>query len=253
MENNNINNNSISNTNIDNNNNNNNNNNIENNNNNNNNLENNNNNNNNNEDNERTTLTNSTSNITKKRNQSRSLSNSLSNLELPTSQRINQSPLRSSHLSSSAGGGGGGKPNKSRHEMNQQIATSGDVSKSKDHVRRVLFTKILENKGSVARDHLANERTFLAWLRTGLSCIALGVALAKIGTSRAGGIIFVALGSLFLLYSPIRYFQVYRQLLRGNFSPNRFGTVLFIILCLAAAITALVIVLANHSSSAINY
>jgi uncharacterized membrane protein YidH (DUF202 family) len=32
---------------------------------------------------------------------------------------------------------------------------------------------------SRARTHLANERTFLAWLRTGISLIGLGLAAAK--------------------------------------------------------------------------
>ncbi|KAK9679371.1 hypothetical protein K7432_016299, partial [Basidiobolus ranarum] len=39
---------------------------------------------------------------------------------------------------------------------------------------------LLENKGSVARDHLANERTFLAWIRTSLSLITVGVAIAQL-------------------------------------------------------------------------
>lgn len=33
----------------------------------------------------------------------------------------------------------------------------------------------LENKGSVARDHLAGERTFLAWLRTSLALASIGI------------------------------------------------------------------------------
>jgi hypothetical protein len=33
----------------------------------------------------------------------------------------------------------------------------------------------LENTGSVARDHLASERTFLAWLRTSLAFCSVGV------------------------------------------------------------------------------
>ncbi|EGG22032.1 hypothetical protein DFA_01921 [Cavenderia fasciculata] len=105
------------------------------------------------------------------------------------------------------------------------------IDEKRHRLRKLLFSKILENKGSVARDHLANERTYLAWLRTGLSCIALGVALAKLGTSRAG--------------YPFRYFVVYKQLLKGKFSPNRVGTIVFILLCLGAAIASLVIVLVN--------
>ncbi|CAO3617046.1 unnamed protein product [Cunninghamella echinulata] len=41
--------------------------------------------------------------------------------------------------------------------------------------RKLSASKLLENKASVARDHLANERTFLAWLRTSLSLITVGV------------------------------------------------------------------------------
>jgi len=36
---------------------------------------------------------------------------------------------------------------------------------------------LLENSGSIARDILATERTFLAWARTGLGFVGAGTAL----------------------------------------------------------------------------
>lgn len=45
---------------------------------------------------------------------------------------------------------------------------------------RFVRSPALPNTGSVARDLLASERTFLAWARTGLGFIALGVALEKV-------------------------------------------------------------------------
>lgn len=40
-------------------------------------------------------------------------------------------------------------------------------------------TPVYPNTGSVARDQLALERTFLAWLRTGLGFVALGIAIER--------------------------------------------------------------------------
>lgn len=41
------------------------------------------------------------------------------------------------------------------------------------------FATSVPNTGSTARDHLANERTWLAWLRTSLAFTALGLGLER--------------------------------------------------------------------------
>ncbi|ORY89480.1 hypothetical protein BCR35DRAFT_178077 [Leucosporidium creatinivorum] len=40
------------------------------------------------------------------------------------------------------------------------------------------------NTGSCARDHLANERTSLAWMRSSLALVALGIGLERFETLR---------------------------------------------------------------------
>ncbi len=40
--------------------------------------------------------------------------------------------------------------------------------------------EVQDNVGSFARDHLANEHTFLAWVRTALAVIGLGVLFGKL-------------------------------------------------------------------------
>lgn len=60
------------------------------------------------------------------------------------------------------------------------------------------------------RDHLANERTYLAWLRTAANVMVLGLAVAKFlsdGGVRAitAGVILVGTGAAGLIYSAVRY------------------------------------------------
>jgi uncharacterized membrane protein YidH (DUF202 family) len=105
---------------------------------------------------------------------------------------------------------------------------------------------ITENKGSLARDHLANERTFLAWLRTSLGSVGLGVAVAKLDSSRyaqVSGCLFIAVGALFLLYSTLRYFKLLHLLDEGYFEANKFGVGLLVTLAAIATIVAITIVI----------
>ncbi|KAJ7471128.1 hypothetical protein FB451DRAFT_1090766 [Mycena latifolia] len=95
---------------------------------------------------------------------------------------------------------------------------------------------VLENAGSVARDHLASERTFLAYVRTSLTLSSAGVALAQLLTlsdrlksqvyvplkpfemcARPLAAASILLGLFVLFVGTSRYFAVQAALPQGMF------------------------------------
>jgi putative membrane protein len=92
-----------------------------------------------------------------------------------------------------------------------------------------------------ARDHLANERTFLAWLRTGVATIVFGFAVGRFsialqeflrfqGESKTAptpgltawlGVISIIAGVLAILAGHMRYHQTRAQIDKGTFEPPR--------------------------------
>lgn len=74
------------------------------------------------------------------------------------------------------------------------------------------------------RDHLANERTHLAWMRTALTVIVLGPAIARFGdqgnvsggSMLAGPMLLVA-GTGVVVYGSYRYRVIARELTGGTF------------------------------------
>lgn len=81
---------------------------------------------------------------------------------------------------------------------------------------------LLPNQGSTARDHLANERTFLAWIRTALALVGVGIGLLKItSVNQWAGYAVICVGVLTLLNACWRYFHVMRLMSQhGKFQPN---------------------------------
>ncbi len=93
------------------------------------------------------------------------------------------------------------------------------------------------------REHQANERTFLAWLRTSIGLIGFGFALARFGlflrqlsstltqqepvphpvfNSENLGISLVIFGIVTIALAAWRYNQVFWQIEQGNYQPKRF-------------------------------
>ena len=102
----------------------------------------------------------------------------------------------------------------------------------------------LKPQGS-ARDHLANERTFLAWVRTALGFIGLGVLLERLGIGGhliavVAGVGLIAFGAGCLLYALLRYRAVTRCLEQGSFPISRRGPIALAAGALAMAVIAIV-------------
>ncbi|MGA9652193.1 YidH family protein [Pedobacter sp.] len=97
-----------------------------------------------------------------------------------------------------------------------------------------------------ANDHLANERTYLAWIRTGIGIMAFGFVVVKFslfvkqigvvlqtkpasashGYSNVIGIILVALGMLAILFAFLQYRRTEKQLKTGSYVPTTLLTTL---------------------------
>jgi putative membrane protein len=75
------------------------------------------------------------------------------------------------------------------------------------------------------RDHLANERTLLAWLRTAITVVGLGFIVDRLalGTSRGpealAGIGLVLIGGLLALAGAYSYLRARRELVTGRYQP----------------------------------
>lgn len=80
--------------------------------------------------------------------------------------------------------GGAPQPGTTKHANSEASNQSREGTKPRVSWRKRMIEKYgsisLDNKGSVARDHLALERTFLAWLRTSLAFASIGIAITQL-------------------------------------------------------------------------
>ena len=68
---------------------------------------------------------------------------------------------------------------------------------------------------------MANERTYLAWLRTSLALVGASLGLLKWdAVSQVTGYLVGFLGVCTLVTATLRYFRVMRLLERGKYEPN---------------------------------
>jgi putative membrane protein len=82
------------------------------------------------------------------------------------------------------------------------------------------------------RTRLANERTYLAWWRSGLTSIAVGLGAGRLAPSLTSGsswpyelvgVAFSLLGAVFIAYAYRRQQQVEDALRRGDYSAFESG------------------------------
>ncbi len=87
-----------------------------------------------------------------------------------------------------------------------------------------------EERGTEVREHLANERTLLSWVRTGLGLISLGIVVERAGAlvsqriawgiSELLGLALAVLGCVTLILGTQQFLRHRRQIIRGEFFPS---------------------------------
>ena len=126
-----------------------------------------------------------------------------------------------------------------------------------------------KNRDSRLREHLANERTFLAWLRTSISLIGFGLAIARfslflrqlqttaahqtvknnsIFNSENLGLCLVIVGIIVIALAAWRYNRVFRQIERADYRPSRVFIWFLSIIVMLLGILSIPLLLAREHS-----
>ncbi len=119
--------------------------------------------------------------------------------------------------------------------------------------------KKINTTGRIA-DHLANERTFLAWIRTAIALMGFGFVIVKFalfirelstvlgeklpnpgkGYSAIIGVVMVALGAIMAALAYVRYMNIERRLRNNEYFTSRW---LLALLTLSIVVGSILLVL----------
>ena len=134
-------------------------------------------------------------------------------------------------------------------------------NESKTHVKEIVGQQN-------AREHLANERTLLAWIRTSIGIMAFGFVVVKFslfikqislllgknitvppqhGYSSVIGILLVGVGAFVLLLSYLKYKKTEKQLNEENFKSS--STLIFSLTVIILLISVLLILYLIENTS----
>jgi putative membrane protein len=115
-----------------------------------------------------------------------------------------------------------------------------------DEVSAAPARRLTGEDASLARDHLANERTYLAWLRTAIGVMVLGLAVAKLVHAAgaradiAGGVL-LAVGFLLLVYGTAHTRRMTAQIDARSFAVDDRGPLLVAGLVAAGVVVAAIL------------
>ena len=125
--------------------------------------------------------------------------------------------------------------------------------------------KNLKEKPAGPADFLANERTFLAWIRTSIALMGFGFVIVKFAVflrqvahimggqvtltrnqnSAMVGIVMVMLGAVLATVAYLRYSHVQKQLQRNEFFPTKWLSVVVTISIVLGCVLLVIYLLPN--------
>jgi putative membrane protein len=120
------------------------------------------------------------------------------------------------------------------------------------------------NQFEKSRENLANERTFLAWVRTSIALMGFGFVIVKFSLfiqqlalmlkpeelpdqrySQIGGIVMIAIGILITLLAFFHFKKYEMQLAKGSFYSSSFLMLFLTLIMIAGGISLLIYLIFN--------